>query len=208
MAFIFSAISLCGRRDLSSVSGAAIADRACFGAGCYWGTEKFFKSDFGVKSFPGSGKVISGKVGFMGPKTAKPNPTYREVCTGTTGHVEVYDFKFSGEEKAYEDLVKHFFMFHDPTTLNRQGNDRGTQYASAIFCYDKTQMEIANKVKNELQALITAGKIGAYQNKQVETAVVDATVFYPAEDYHQEYLDQNPGGYCNHGYRFKAWPSK
>jgi len=142
------------------------------------------------------------------------------VCTGSTGHVEVYDFKYSGGEKAFEDLVKHFFTFHDPTTLNRQGqvrsfqyysshnhfylkgNDRGTQYASAIFCYDKDQIEIANKVKSELQALISAGKIsGAYQNKQVETAVLDATVFYPAEDNHQEYLDQNPNGYCNHGYR-------
>ena len=76
----------------------------------------------------------------MGPETAKKNPTYREVCTGTTQHVEVYDLKFDGDEKTYESLVKHFFQFHDPTTLNYQGNDRGTQYASAIFYYDSKQV--------------------------------------------------------------------
>lgn len=121
--------------------------------------------------FPGSGKVVSGQVGFMGPATAKPNPTYEEVttkfmidfvanafsllkcilmlcgdfeqvCTGHTRHVEVYNLKFDGDEQTYEDLVKHFFMFHDPTTLNQQGNDIGTQYASAIFCSDQKQVII------------------------------------------------------------------
>lgn len=195
-------------RSLSNgVSNLSMIDkRACFGAGCYWGTEKFFKSDFGVKTFTGSGKVVSGKVGFMGPPTAKPNPTYREVCTGTTQQVEVYDLTFDGDEKTYEDLCKHFFMFHDPTTKDRQGNDRGTQYASAIFCYDDKQKAIATKVKNELQDLLKAGKVNGYADKTVTTAILDATIFYPAHEEHQEYLDKNPWGYCNHGYRFKMWP--
>lgn len=141
--------------------------------------------------------------------------------------MEVYDFTFEGGEKAYEDLVKHFFMFHDPTTLNRQGNDRGTQYASAIFTYDEKQVrrlhqhsrnqilfviqsllfgmllqkEIASKVKAELQELVKKGKIPGYQGADVVTYITDATVFYPAHDEHQEYLEKNPLGYCNHGYR-------
>lgn len=120
--------------------------------------------------FPGSGTVLSGKVGFMGPTSAKKNPTYEEVnsslkyccphhisrsyhvcllvfvvsqvCSGETQHVEVYNLEFEGDEQTYEDLVKHFFMFHDPTTLNQQGNDRGSQYASAIFCSDRNQVPV------------------------------------------------------------------
>ncbi len=88
----------------------------------------------------GSGRVVSGKVGFMGPPTAKKFPKYEEVCTGLTQHVEVYDLEFDGDETTYENLVKHFFMFHDPTTFNRQGFDMGTQYASAIFVYDEKQV--------------------------------------------------------------------
>jgi peptide-methionine (S)-S-oxide reductase len=101
--------------------------------------------------------------GFMGPVTSKPNPTYREVCSGMTGHVEVYDCEFDGEEKTYEKLVRHFFSFHDPTTMNQQGNDKGTQYASVIFCYDQKQTEIASRVKAELQELLTKRKVRNYQ---------------------------------------------
>lgn len=82
----------------------------------------------------------SGAVGFMGPTTSKANPSYREVCSGSTGHVEVYDVEFDGKEDTYEQLVRHFFSFHDPTTLNAQGNDRGTQYASVLYCYDDIQV--------------------------------------------------------------------
>jgi peptide-methionine (S)-S-oxide reductase len=147
----------------------------------------------------------------MGPKSAKPNPSYREVCTGVTGHVEVYDLTYEGDEKAYEALVRHFFMFHDPTTKDRQGNDRGSQYASVVYTYDGAQRDIALRVKAELQQLVDSGKVSAYSGRAVETQVADATTFYPAEDYHQEYLDKNPGGYCNHGYRFTStalWPTK
>ena len=105
----------------------------------------------------------SGAVGFMGPTTSKENPSYREVCSGSTGHVEVYDCVFDGNEETYEQLVRHFFMFHDPTTLNRQGNDQGTQYASVLYCYDQKQTEIANKVKSELQDLVSKGKIRNYK---------------------------------------------
>jgi peptide-methionine (S)-S-oxide reductase len=165
---------------------------------------QFFIKDFNAR---GEGTVTSGKVGFMGPPTAKPNPTYREVCSGTTQHVEVYDLQYTGGEQSYENLVKFFFMFHDPSTKDRQGNDRGTQYASAIFCYDPVQEEIARRVKAELSLLVKQGKVTGYQNKEITTDIIAATKFYPAQDDHQQYLEKNPWGYCNHGYRFKRWPA-
>ncbi len=122
-----------------AIATALTKGRACFGAGCFWGTEKFF-ADFG-KTFPNSGVIINGKVGYMGPKHARENPDYDSVCTGKTGHVEVYNFEFMGNTDTYRNLVKHFFMFHDPTTANRQGNDVGTQYASVIFCYGAEQVQ-------------------------------------------------------------------
>eukprot|EP00616_Rhizochromulina_sp_CCMP1243_P006883 CAMPEP_0118963484 /NCGR_PEP_ID=MMETSP1173-20130426/1360_1 /TAXON_ID=1034831 /ORGANISM="Rhizochromulina marina cf, Strain CCMP1243" /LENGTH=253 /DNA_ID=CAMNT_0006911817 /DNA_START=8 /DNA_END=769 /DNA_ORIENTATION=- len=181
--------------------------RATLGAGCYWGTEKFVKKDWGGRT----GAVVRTAVGFMGPANAKANPSYREVCTGTTGHVEVLDLEFKatqgkGEDELYEDLVRFFFQFHDPTTANRQGNDVGTQYSSVIFTHSERQKEIANKVKGELQQLVDGGKIQRYQGKSVVTAVVDASTFYPAHKEHQDYLAKNPSGYCNHFMRFKKWP--
>lgn len=152
--------------------------------------------------------VKRGKVGFMSPSpAAKKNPTYREVCTGTTSYVEVYDLEFDGSEDSYRSLCKFFFMFHDPTTFNRQGNDRGTQYASAIFYYDDKQKEIANEVLDEVQKFVNEGKV-RYQEGKVTTDIHPATTFYAAQDDHQEYLNKNPFGYCNHAFRFKTWPSK
>eukprot|EP01041_Mallomonas_annulata_P005097 gene5097-10197_t len=185
----------------------SISNQASFGAGCYWGTEKFLKIDFGKKKVPGS--ILSGAVGFMGPPTAKANPTYREVCGGNTGHVEVYDFTFKGDESTYENLVKFFFSFHDPTTMDRQGNDRGSQYASVIYCYDDKQFEIANRVKGELQNYLDKGK-NPYSNvpfvkSKVTTDIRPATKFYKAQEDHQAYLENNPYGYCNHAYRFLDW---
>lgn len=189
-------------RGLSTMS---LNNRVSLGAGCYWGTEKFVKKDFSKDIVPGS--ITWGKVGFMNPdKDAKPNPSYREVCSGSTGYVEVYDCKMSDNAANgadFEKLLKHFFSFHDPTTLNSQGNDRGTQYASVIFCYDDKQMEIAEKVKKEVQSLIDSKTITNYQGPKVTTAIVPATTFYEAQGDHQEYLDVNPWGYCNHAYRFK-----
>ena len=192
---------------VQEVSGAeAMSTRTTLGAGCYWGTEKH------VQNFGKEGGVVTRTaVGFMGPEGCKANPSYREVCSGRTGHVEVLDADFSdpkgvGRDVVYERLLRHFFMFHDPTTTNRQGNDVGTQYASVIFVHDSEQRRIAEKVKSELQELVSCGKV-RYSGKTVTTAIAGATTFYPAHRAHQDYLNKNPGGYCNHYMRFKKWPS-
>jgi len=177
------------------------------GAGCYWGTEKFVKKDFGTKLFPGS--IRKATVGFMSPDPDHPkNPSYRSVCSGRTGHVEVLNVELDDgeDEKVLEELLRFFFMFHDPTTANRQGNDVGTQYASAIFVNDERQKKIARKVVGELQGFLDAGKLGSYRGDKVCTAVHDATEFYEAHQEHQEYLMKNPSGYCNHYMRFTEWP--
>jgi len=184
---------------------APISKTLAIGAGCYWGTEKFIVKDF-QKKFPGA--IESAKVGFMSPnENAKANPTYREVCTGSTGHVEVLNVVLTDPEKIFEELIKFTFMFHDPTTLNRQGNDVGTQYASVIFCSDMQQQEIANKVMAELQTAIDEKKVTSYQGKKVQTGIVPYTKFYSAQEEHQRYLEKNPSGYCNHRYRFQTWPT-
>lgn len=177
--------------------------RACFGAGCYWGTEKFFKH-----TYPGWRSVVDGEVGFMGPLTAKANPSYEEVCRGDTGHVEVLELTYQGGDQTFEELVRFFFQFHDPTTPARQGNDKGSQYSSVIYYYTPQQKMIAMKVKAELQDLINNGKIDCFVEKNVCTEITKATVFYAAQDEHQEYLMKNPRGYCNHRLRFKAWPDQ
>ena len=182
----------------------AIESTVALGAGCYWGTEKFVKKDF-QQRFPDS--IKSAKVGFMSPDPdAVQNPSYRAVCSGSTGHVEVLNVELNDPEKHYEELIKFFFMFHDPTTKDRQGNDVGTQYASAIFTNGDEQARIAEKVKAELQGLVDAKKVTRYANSQVETKLFAANPFYEAHAEHQEYLMKNPGGYCNHFYRFKEWP--
>lgn len=179
--------------------------RACFGAGCYWGTEKYFYHDFGKKN--NTGTITDGAVGFMGPDEAPKDPTYAEVKGGYTKHVEVFDFAYSGGSAYYEALVRFFFQFHDPTTLKRQGNDVGTQYASVIYCYSQEQTDIATRVKAELQQLLDQGKITCFENKVVTTDIRKSTVFYPAHKEHQDYLTVNPDGYCNHRIRFPEWPS-
>lgn len=142
----------------------------------------------------------------IGPKNSKKNPTYKEVCSGETGHVEVFYLEYEGGEPVYEELCRFLFQFTDPTTLNRSGNDVGTQYANVIFCYDKIQMKIAKKVVEEAQELVSKGLITCYENKQVVTDIREATVFYPAHEEHQLYLEKNPNGYCNHRLRIKEWP--
>lgn len=183
--------------------------QACFGAGCYWGTEKFFSRTFSkVQGLP-PGKLVSGKVGFMGPVSAPPNPNYEDVCTGKTGHVEVYNFEYTGGDEFYEAAVRYFFQFHDPTTLNRQGNDAGTQYASVIYCYTKLQFDIATRVKEQLQLFLNNGNIpkGTYQSVRVSTDIrMVETQFFEAKQEHQDYLTKNPTGYCNHRLRLQTWP--
>jgi peptide-methionine (S)-S-oxide reductase len=182
-------------------------DKACFGAGCYWGTEKFFQQ-------LGDKKIADGVVGFMGPDgsdsatfPAMENPTYKDVCTGRSGHVEVYNFSYKGGIEVYEELVKIFFQFHDPTTANRQGNDKGPQYASVIYCYSEEQEEAAKRVKALLQANIDTEKLPCpYTNKKIMTDIRRSTAFYAAHDEHQNYLMTNPNGYCNHRLRAVHWP--
>lgn len=172
---------------------------ATLGAGCYWGTEKFYAKNF-AKKYPGS--ILGAAVGFMAPGAAKANPSYQEVCSGTTGHVEVVQIKFDETKASYEDVIRFFYEFHDPTTLNRQENDAGTQYSSVIYTYGPEQADIARKVTKEVQDLLTAGQRLGYKNHEVHTAVIPATTFYPAHAEHQRYLEANPNGYCNHRIRF------
>lgn len=178
------------------------------GAGCYWGTEKFISHQFPKRKNLPEGKIVNGEVGFMGPKNVPANPSYKEVCTGKTGHVEVYHVEFEGGAAYFEEMIKYFFMFHDPTTKDRQGGDTGTQYASVIYCYNKEQMEIANKVKQEVQTFLNEGHLKkAYASVRVSTAIrFVESPFFAAHKEHQDYLTENPQGYCNHGMKFKVWP--
>lgn len=137
----------------------------------------------------------------------KENPTYREVCSGTTSHVEVYDLEYEGDLGTYEALCKFFFQLHDPTTFNRQEGDIGSQYASVLFCYSQEQFDIATRIKNEAQGLIDSGKITAYEENEIKTDIRLATKFYPAHDDHQDYLTTYPDGYCTHRIRFEPWPN-
>jgi peptide-methionine (S)-S-oxide reductase len=156
---------------------------ATFGAGCFWGTEKFFRKQFGAN-------LISALVGYMGG-ASKAN--YEEVCTGTTNHAEVLQLSYEPSKVAYGDLVRFFFRMHDPTTLNRQGNDRGTQYRSVIFTHTNEQQKIAEQIRDEVQA---SGKIKGQIVTQIQPA--DGLQFFKGEPHHQRYLEENPGGYCNH----------
>ena len=152
---------------------------ATFGGGCFWCTEALFLEVKGVE------KVVSGYIG----GTVK-NPSYREISTGTTGHAEAIQITFNPKEVAFEDLLEMFFGTHDPTTLNRQGADVGTQYRSEVFYHSQEQKD---KVEKYIELL---EKEKLYSNPIV-TKVSSATIFYPAEDYHQNYYNQNSGqGYC------------
>jgi len=153
---------------------------AVLGGGCFWGVEDL------IRKLPG---VLSTEVGYSGGVTA--DPRYEDVKTGATGHVEVVQIQFDPQKLAFRDLLRYFFRLHDPTTLNRQGNDRGTQYRSVIFTHSAEQREVAIAVKEEVN------RSGKWKNPVV-TAVEDAGPFYSAEAYHQDYLVKNPGGYTCH----------
>lgn len=152
---------------------------ATFAGGCFWCTEAIFLEIDGVE------KVVSG---YIGGKTL--NPTYKDICTGETGHAEAIQITYNPNEVAYEDLLEVFFGTHDPTTLNRQGADVGTQYRSEIFYHSEVQKDKAEKYIS----LISGEKL---YDKEIVTKVSKATVFYPAEEYHQNYYNQNAEqGYC------------
>jgi len=155
-------------------------DTATFAAGCFWGTEEFFRK------IPG---VMETRVGFTGGTT--PHPKYEETNDGHTGHAESVEIKFDPAKVTYDHLLDQFFKMHDPTTKNRQGNDEGTQYRSAIFAHGAEQMKEAKAFKEKVE------KSGAWK-APITTEITEAATFWPAEAYHQKYLVKNPGGYDNH----------
>jgi peptide-methionine (S)-S-oxide reductase len=159
------------------------AELAMFAMGCFWGAERKFWQTPGV---------VSTQVGYAGGLT--PNPTYREVCTGQTGHAEVVRVAFDPKVIPYEDLLRVFWESHDPTQGMRQGNDVGTQYRSAIYTYGDAQKKAAEASKLAYQEVLSDARYGA-----ITTEIQPAPEFYFAEDYHQQYLAKNPDGYCGLG---------
>ena len=159
------------------------ARKAIFGMGCFWGVERMFWTKPGVW-------VTA--VGYAGGET--PNPTYREVCTGQTGHNEVVLVVYEPGRISYGDLLRVFWEGHDPTQGMRQGNDVGTQYRSGIYVFDEAQHAAAEASREAFQPRLTAAGYGA-----ITTEILPAPAFYFAEDYHQQYLAKTPGGYCGVG---------
>jgi peptide-methionine (S)-S-oxide reductase len=188
--------ALPGRKEAMRVTGAhhvlkrpltppfpAGTERAVFGLGCFWGGEKPF---WGL---PG---VVTTAVGYAAGFT--PNPTYEEVCSGRTGHNEVVLVAYDPKILSYDALLKTFWEGHDPTQGMRQGNDVGTQYRSGIYVSTPEQRRLAEASRDAYQRVLTAAGYGT-----ITTEIADAPDFYYAEDYHQQYLSKNPGGYCGHG---------
>ncbi len=150
-------------------------EKATFGAGCFWGPEETFRKVDGVTST---------SVGYMGGSLE--NPTYEEVCTGRTGHAEVVDVEFDPSRIAYEELLEIFWACHDPTTLNRQGPDFGTQYRSVLFFYSAEQEAAARASKEKLE------RSGRYR-REIVTEITPASTYYPADEYHQRYVEKRRG---------------
>ncbi len=159
---------------------APVHETAILAGGCFWGMEEI------IRKIPG---VVKTTVGYAGGTT--PDPTYEEVCTGMTGHAESLQVEFDSTRLSYEELLNYFFRMHDPTTLNRQHNDVGTQYRSAIFYTTEAQKKTAESVKARWD------KSGKF-NRPITTEITAAGKFYPAEAYHQKYLVKHPGGYTCH----------
>ncbi len=156
---------------------------ALFGMGCFWGAERLFWETPGV---------YSTAVGYAGGHT--PNPTYREVCTGATGHTEAVLVAYDPDVVSYDELLRVFWEGHDPTQGMRQGNDVGTQYRSAIYTYTDDQLSAAKESRDRYQTVLNAAGYGP-----ITTEIEPVGSFYYAEDYHQQYLSKNPNGYCGIG---------
>ncbi len=155
-------------------------ETALLAGGCFWGMEDI------IRKIPG---ILATEVGYTGGQLA--NPRYADVKTGTTGHAEAIRVEFDPGKITYREVLSYFFRMHDPTTLNRQGNDIGSQYRSAIFYLTDEQKRIAEQAKREVEL---SGK----WKRPIVTEIVAATPFYPAEEFHQDYLEKNPGGYTCH----------
>jgi peptide-methionine (S)-S-oxide reductase len=159
-------------------------ETAMFGMGCFWGAErKFWQLGDGI---------YTTAVGYAAGST--PNPTYREVCSGMTGHTEVVLVVFDPRKISYEDLLRVFWENHDPTQGMRQGNDVGTQYRSGIYTYGDAQLRAAERSRDAFQQRLSAAGFG-----RITTEILPAPEFFYAEDYHQQYLAKNPDGYCGLG---------
>jgi len=172
-------IQLENKRNVGAILNMDDLQKATFGSGCFWCTEAIFENLNGVHS------VISGYAGGQ-----VLNPTYEEVCTGTTGHAEVTQITYDPSIISYDELLEVFWKTHDPTTLNRQGNDVGPQYRSIIFYHNDEQKQLAEKYKAELD------KSGAWDNPII-TEISPLTSYFSAENYHQDYYNNNPNqGYC------------
>lgn len=154
-------------------------EKATFGAGCFWGVEVAFRQVQGV---------VGTAVGYLGGTLA--NPTYEDVCTGRTGHAEVVEVTYDPGKVTYENLLNVFWSNHDPTTLNRQGPDRGTQYRSAVFYHDEAQKQAATESKDRLDR---AGRFSS----PIVTEITPASTFYRAEEYHQRYLEKHGLASCH-----------
>jgi len=166
--------------------------QAFFATGCFWGAERRFWK------LPG---VTSTRVGYMGGTTV--NPSYEEVCTGKTGHAEMVEVNFDPSTITYQRLCEEFWVMHDPTSLNQQGGDIGTQYRSSIFYTTSEHGRIAEETKEMYQVALNREGIG-----EIVSEILDATgvTFYPAEEYHQRYLEKNPNGYDCHSSTGVAFP--
>lgn len=166
-------------------------EMAMFGLGCFWGAERKFWQQEGV---------FTTAVGYAAGIT--PNPTYKEVCSGMTGHNEVVRVVFDPKVVSYEDLLKVFWESHEPTQGMRQGNDAGTQYRSGIYVYSESQKKLAEASRDTYQQALSAAGYG-----KITTEILDAPEFYYAEGYHQQYLAKNPGGYCGLGGTKVCYPA-
>lgn len=163
-------------------------ETAIFAAGCFWGTEEYFGR------LPG---VVSTEVGYAGGTVA--NPSYRQVCSGSTGHAESVRVVFDPDRISYKELLGHFFRMHDPTQKDRQGNDVGTQYRSVLFYASEAQRLAALAFIDELEK-------GRAFDRPIATEVIEAGPFFAAEGFHQKYLQKNPGGYCHVDLRLASVP--
>jgi peptide-methionine (S)-S-oxide reductase len=168
---------------LSAGANAMKIETATLAGGCFWGMEDI------IRKIPG---VLETNVGYTGGNVEAP--TYSIVKIGTSGHAEAVEVKFDPERLSYRELLGYFFRMHDPTTVNQQGNDRGSQYRSAIFYHSQEQQAVAKQVITEVEA-------AKKWPRPIVTEVVPYTKFYLAEDYHQDYLVKNPGGYTCHWLR-------
>lgn len=176
-----SAVHFVSGNDVDQLPAAM--EYAMFGMGCFWGVERKFWQLEGV---------IVTSVGYSAGNIE--HPTYQQVCSGTSGHNEVVRIVYNPELISYQQLLEVFWQSHNPTQGDRQGNDKGTQYRSGIYSFSEQQFKIANESKGHFQQVLSESGFGV-----ITTEILEAPEFYFAEDYHQQYLAKNPGGYCGLG---------